>query len=82
MTIRGGNTDELYRKTLDFDGRLEMARSLQQQHPDVVKITRKWQRWLHQVDYRPFKHNQLIRKPGWEIPRGINDYGMTLVPKR
>jgi hypothetical protein len=56
-----------------------MAQSLQQQHPDVTKITRKWGRWQHQVDYRPFKANRLIKKPGLEIPAGPNEYGMRLV---
>jgi hypothetical protein len=79
MKMRGGNTDELYRQDAAFDGRLEMARSLQRQHPDVVKITRKWGRWQHQVDYRPFRGNKLIRKPGLVIPEGVNEYGMKLV---
>jgi len=81
MTMRGGNTDELYKQNADFDGRLEMARSLQQQHPDVVKITRKWGRWQHQVDYKPFKGNSLVRRPGAaDEPQRVNDYGMSLVP--
>ncbi len=75
MSMTGGNTDELYQG----DGRLEMARSLRRQHPDVVTITRRWGRWQHQVDYRPFKGNKLIRKPGIEIPEGINEYGLRLV---
>lgn len=79
MDMKGGNTDELYRQDATFDGRLEMARSLQRQHPDVVKITRKWGRWQHHVDYRPFKGNKLIRKPGVVIPEGPNEYGMRLV---
>ena len=74
LTMKGGNTDDLYRD----NGRYQMALSLQQQHPDVVKITRKWGRWQHQVDYRPFKHNRLIRKPGIVIPQGSNEYGMVL----
>ncbi len=82
MDMKGGNTDELYKQTADFDGRLEMAKSLQRQHPDVVKITRKWGRWQHQVDYRPFKGNKLIRKPGVVIPEGPNEYGMKLVRVR
>jgi hypothetical protein len=77
MVMKGGNTDELYQG----DGRLKMAQSLQQQHPDVVKITRKWGRWQHQVDYRPFKKNKLIRKPGLIIPEGVNNYGMRLVQR-
>jgi hypothetical protein len=78
MTVKGGNTDELYKQDKNFDGRLEMAKSLQRQHPDVVKITRKWGRWQHQVDYRRFKLNRLIRRPGLVIPKGVNNYGMVL----
>jgi hypothetical protein len=77
MTMKGGNMTELYQA----DGRLLMALSLQQQHPDCVKITRKWGRWQHQVDYRKFKGNKLIKKEGIVIPEGINNYGMVLVHK-
>jgi hypothetical protein len=78
MKMKGGNTDELYCQDATFDGRLEMARSLQRQHPDVAKITRKWGRWQHQVDYRPFKGNKLIRRADVVIPQGVNNYGMVL----
>ena len=81
MTMKGGNTEELYKLNNGQDGRLLMAQSLQRQHPDVVKITRKWGRWQHQVDYRPFKGNKLILKPGVIIPEGVNNYGMVLVNK-
>lgn len=74
MTMKGGNTDELYAG----DGRLKMAQSLQQQHPDVVKIAWKWGRWQHQVDYRPFKRNTPRLKPGVVIPDEPNNYGMVL----
>ena len=78
MRMKGGNTESLY--LLDnADGRLLMAQSLQQQHPDVVRIVRKWGRWQHSVDYRPFRNNRLILKPGVEIPQGVNNYGMKLV---
>lgn len=80
MSMKGGNTEELY-KLDNADGRLLMAQSLQRQHPDVVKITRKWGRWQHQVDYRPFKGNKLIKKEGIDIPEGVNNYGMVLVKK-
>jgi len=78
MTMKGGNTDQLYKQDKEFDGRLEMAKSLQKQHPDVTKITKKWGRWQHQVDYRPFKKNKLIRRKDIEIEKGINNYGMEL----
>lgn len=80
MTQKGGNTESLY-KLDNADGRLLMAQSLQRQHPDVVKITRKWGRWQHQVDYRPFKGNKLILKPGVVIPEGIDNYGMVLTKR-
>ena len=75
QTMSGGNTEELYGKT---DRRREFAESLKKQHPDIVKIVWKYNRWHHQVDYRLFKQNKLIRKPGIEIPKGINNYGMIL----
>lgn len=75
MKMRGGNTDELYKG----DGRLLMAQSLQAQHPDVVTITHKWGRWQHQVDYRPFKGNRPVLRPGVTISTGPNNYGMELV---
>jgi hypothetical protein len=56
MTVKGGNTTELYKE----DGRLKMAESLRDQHPDIVKITQKWNRWQHHVDYSGFKKNKLI----------------------
>lgn len=68
MTLNGGNTDELYKQDDGFDGRFEMAKSLYLQHPDVTKITRKWGRWQHQVDYRPFRHNKLKPvEPGVQV---------------
>jgi len=82
MTMKGGNTDQLYAGTnegdLLKDGRYLMAKSLQEQHPDCVKITWKWGRWQHQVDYRNFKRNKLRLKKGIEIPKGVNNYGMVL----
>lgn len=74
MRMKGGNTDELYQG----DGRLKMAQSLQEQHPDVTKIAWKWGRWQHQVDYRPFKGNKPILKKGVIIPDEPNNYGMVL----
>lgn len=56
MGMKGGNTDELYKG----DGRLEMAKSLKAQHPELVTISRKWGRWQHHVDYRPFRKLKLL----------------------
>lgn len=77
MTLKGGNTDELYQG----DGRLKMAQSLVAQHPDVTKIAWKWGRWQHQVDYRPFKHNKPMLRKGVVIEDKPNNYGMVLTKR-
>jgi hypothetical protein len=74
LSMKGGNMETLYKD----DGRLEMAMSLYEQHPDITSINRKWGRWQHQVDYSSFKKNKLISKKNIEIPTGINNYGMVL----
>jgi hypothetical protein len=81
MLMKGGNTDELYQKATskEEDGRYKMAKSLQDQHPDIVKITWKWNRWQHQVDYSGFTRNKLRKKPNLVIPDRINNYGMELL---
>lgn len=79
MRMRGGNTDTLYKLPDGRDGRLLMAQSLQQQHPDVARITWKWGRWQHHVDYRRFRSNQLIRKRGLVLPSGPQEFGMRLL---
>jgi hypothetical protein len=75
MRMKGGNTDELYQD----EGRLKMAESLVEQHPDVARVAWKFGRWQHHVDYKPFKKNKLIKKEGLNIQKGINNYGMELV---
>lgn len=77
MRMKGGNTDHVY---TDNDNRLKFAQSLQEQHPDVVRIVKKFGRWHHHVDYRPFRENQLIKKKGLRIPKKNNEYGMSLTP--
>lgn len=74
MTMKGGNTDKLYKG----DGRRKMADSLREQHPDVTKVVQKWGRWQHSVDYSGFTQ-KLKLKPGIDLKETVNDYGMTLV---
>jgi hypothetical protein len=81
MSMKGGNTDELYRQTKDFDGRLAMAQSLRQQHPDVTKIAWKWGRWQHSVDYSGFRQ-RLVLKRGVVVPEVADNYGMILERKQ
>jgi hypothetical protein len=71
---KGGNTDTIYNQT---DNRREFAESLQKQHPDLVKVVWRYNRWHHHVDYRPFKNRVLEYRKGYKPPKNkINNYGM------
>jgi hypothetical protein len=75
QTMKGGNTDAFYRA----EGTLPKSQMLVDMHPDVAQLTWKYGRWHHQVDYRPFKLNRLIRVPGLEVSAETDNYGMRLV---
>lgn len=75
MTVKGGNTAELYKG----DGRLKMARSLERMWPGVVETKRRYQRPQHVVKNAWKKFDTpLVRKPGLELPAAANEYGMEL----
>ena len=75
MKVKGGNTDSIYNNN---SNRLDFAESLKEQHPDVVDVTWKFNRWHHHVNYRPFKKNMLKLKDGVVVPKVINEFGMEL----
>jgi len=75
QTMKGGNTDAFYAS----EGTLPKSRMLVDLHPDVARVVWKFGRWHHHVNYRPFKHNKLIRARAAEAPEGVNNYGMQLV---
>ena len=81
MTVKGGNTDDLYQG----DGRLTMARSLERVWPGVVKTDRRFKRPQHVVkdEWRRFD-TPLKFKPGLSLDdfKGVNEYGMRLAMKR
>ena len=74
MTMKGGNTDELY----VLDGRKKMAESLQKQHPDSVKVSYKFGHEQHHVNYVQFKKNRLVRKSDLIFDKKVNNYGMVV----
>lgn len=76
--MKGGNTDNVYN---GGDKRLSFAKSLEEQHPDVVKVVWKFNRWHHEVDYGPFKGNRLKLKPNVVKEYCDDEYGMMLVEK-
>lgn len=76
MTQTGGNTNTIYNTG---DKRLAFAQSLQKQHPDVVKVVWRFNRWHHLVNYKPFAKNILIKKQSIKIKNDVNNYGMKLI---
>jgi hypothetical protein len=90
MTMKGGNTEELYnidqtgdqgnrKGNDDFDNRREFAESLRRQHPDCVKVTWKWGRWHHHIDYSIFQKEKPTLKPDLNIPKVTDNKGLKLV---
>lgn len=77
MTLKGGNTDDLYKA----DGRLKMARSLEAMWPEYVTTKYRYGRPQHVIkdSWRCFK-TPLIRRPDldWDNLPAVNNYGMTL----
>jgi hypothetical protein len=74
MTMKGGNTDQLYQG----DGRLKMARSLERLWPGVAKTIRRFGRPQHRVQWQKFR-SPLKLKPGIVLSDLPNEYGMDLV---
>jgi hypothetical protein len=74
MTRKGGNTDVLY----GGDGRLKMARALEKNWPGIVKVTRRFGRPQHVVNWGHFADVPLRKREGVEIPDESDEYGMTV----
>ena len=66
-----------YRRIFTEEGTLPKSQMIVDLHPDVARLTERWDRSHHFVDYRPFRANALKLKPGIQIPEG-DDYGMIL----
>ena len=72
QTVRGGCTDTIYRR-----GTLEKSEVLVRLHPDVVRLTWRFKRAHHYVDYSRFRGNRLVRRPDVDVPSGTDEFGMT-----
>jgi len=77
QTVKGGNTAEFYEK----EGTLPKSEMQVNLHPDVSRLTWKFGRWHHQVDYRRFT-TPLRRKPDVEISQEIDEHGMVYQVRR
>jgi hypothetical protein len=73
MTMKGGNTSELYKG----DGRLKMARSLEKMWPGVVTTTRRFRRPQHYVDWSKF--TTPLRPRAGVRAKSSNEYGLAFV---
>ena len=65
--LGGGNMTEIYKS-----GTLEKSRMLVYTHPDVSRLSTRYGRDHHFVDYSKFKSNKLIRKP--EFKDRVQDF--------
>jgi len=75
-SLSGGNTSTVYSSP---DSRLKMAQSLQKQHPDVVKIIYRFNRYQHYVNYRVFRDKNVLQHcPGLFLKNRVDNYGMIL----
>ena len=72
QSVKGGNTKEFY----DSEGTLPKSRMQVMLHPDVSRLTWRYGRWHHQVDYSKFKYNSLKRKPGVILDADPDEFGM------
>lgn len=72
--IKGGNTEEFYAK----EGTLPKSQMLADMHPDVAKVTFKFSRWHHEVDYSGYKQELRFKDSHKEID-GVNNYGMVTI---
>jgi hypothetical protein len=87
MFMKGGNSDELYRTgdgeqaidVRDTMGRYEMARVLERAWPGLVKVTRKFRRYQHSVNWGAFDF-PLIPRDNVDLDAlpEVDEYGMTL----
>lgn len=76
QTIKGGCDAEFYAK----EGTTNKSKMLEAMHPDVAKVSWKFNRWHHEVYYKGFTQ-KLRRRPGIVIPSGIDEYDMVLMKK-
>lgn len=60
--LGGGNTTEFYAN----EGTYNKSKMLELAHPDVAKTVWKFNRWHHEVDYRPFRNNEPTYVDGYD----------------
>ena len=74
QALAGGNSAEFY----EHEGTYPKSKMQVDMHPDVSRLTWRFGRCHHYVDYSSFKKNKLSRKKGLRIKKGVNNFGMKL----
>jgi len=77
LKMKGGNTEEVY---ADSNNRRDFAESLKEQHPDLVKVVWRYERWHHEVNYSVFKQS-LKRVDNYDqiVKKGVDNYNMKMI---
>lgn len=75
--MAGGNTEAFYAE----EGTLPKSQMLVDAHPDVSKVSWKFNRWHHHVNYEKFKEIPLIKKAHY-VPPDKNKYKLKLVERK
>src|SRR5260221_8899722 len=73
--VKGGNTEDFYSK----EGTRPKSEMQVAMHPDVSKMTWRFGRVHHHVDYRPFRRNRLILRDGVVLDAEPDNFGMRLI---
>jgi hypothetical protein len=76
MWSKGGNTDSIY--SVD-NYALQKSQSIVEQHPDIARLTERFGRIHHTVNYTKFKQNDWKFVEGRPKPKG--EYGMYLTDR-
>ena len=74
--VKGGNTEEFYAE----EGTLPKSQMIEDMHPDVARVSWKFNRWHHEVNYTGYKQ-KLALKEGVsleDLPK-VNNYGMKII---
>jgi len=73
QSVKGGNTTDIY-----ADGTFMKSKMLVDMHPDVTEMIWRFGRCHHHVNYKQFQKTKLQRKPGVNLEKQVNEYGMVL----
>ncbi len=80
LSVKGGNTEELYGSG---SKKMDKSQMLVDLHPDDAEIVWRYGRWHHKLSFERFKENKLILRPDVDLEelrrQGPNEYGMKLV---